>query len=155
MATRRRAVKPKVCVDCVKEEITTKRKAPHPGPRCATHHRKKRTIRRDYSHEKHIGETYGITKEEYWAIYEAQGRKCAICRRATGVRKKLSVDHDHATGMVRGLLCTMCNRNVLGHLRDEPEAFDRGKRYLSHPPAVEVIGCRIVPEGGAPVKGRR
>lgn len=142
----------KRCVDCVAEDITTYRKLkvgrngkPVPGPRCATHHRAKRNTRRTYSHEKHIWDTYGITKSEYWAIYAAQGGKCALCRRATGATKNLSVDHDHVSGRVRGLLCQKCNRDVLGHLRDDPEAFLRGIDYLTNPPALAVIGSRVVP----------
>lgn len=136
----------KPCVDCSTEGITTKRKTPHPGPRCATHHRAKRFDRRNYSHARHIGETYGITTEEYWFIYEYQGGTCAICQRATGARKKLSVDHSHVTGMVRGLLCQKCNRDVLGHLRDDPAALERAVEYLMSPPAVGAIGIRITPD---------
>lgn len=142
----------KPCIDCVAEGIktrrpiaTTKAGRPVPGPRCATHHRARRNKRRNYSHEKHIGETYGITAAEYAAIYEAQGGKCAICRRATGVRKRLSVDHCHATGRVRGLCCGSCNRDVLGHLRDDVEALQRAIDYLKFPPAFLVIGERVVP----------
>ena len=91
-------------------------------------------------------DTYGITAEEYWAIYEYQGGCCYICRRAKGTgRKKLSVDHCHTTGFVRGLLCGPCNRDVVGHLRDEPEAFDRGAAYLRYPPAWTVIGQVVAP----------
>lgn len=136
----------KPCIDCVAEGITSKRKTPFPGPRCATHNRLKRFDRRNYTHEKHIGDTYGITSQEYQAIYEFQGGRCYICRRATGVKKKLSVDHCHKTGMVRGLLCTMCNKYVLGHLRDDPEAAQRVIDYLTAPPAVAVIGVRITPD---------
>lgn len=89
--------------------------------------------------------TYGITAEEYWAIYEHQGGCCYICQRATGVRKRLSVDHCHETGRVRGLLCTGCNRNVLGHLRNCVMALARAIIYLLFPPAVDVIGERIAP----------
>lgn len=143
----------KRCIDCVAEGISTRRKLATtkngrlvPGPRCATHHRSKRRNRQRYSHERHILETYGITSEEYWEIYRAQGGCCYICRRAKGARKKLSVDHCHKTGMVRGLLCTVCNKYVLGHLRDEPEAAQRVIDYLKSPPAVAVIGVRITPD---------
>lgn len=153
MATRKRrypaanvTAQRKPCIDCTAEGITTKRKAPHPGPRCATHHRAKRRNRRDYSHATHIAETYDITAEEYQAIYEYQGGMCAICQRAKGIRKRLSVDHCHKTGLVRGLLCQPCNKHVLGHLRDDPEALQRGANYLEYPPAVDVIGVRITPD---------
>lgn len=137
--------KPRVCVDCVAEGITTKRPAPNPGPRCASHNRLKRFDRRNYSHGKHILETYGITSEEYESIYRFQGGRCAICQRAKGARKKLSVDHCHRTGVVRGLLCTVDNKYVLGHLRDEVAALQRAIDYLENPPAVQVLGERIAP----------
>ena len=136
----------KPCIDCLDEGIDTKRKAPHPGPRCATHHRIKRRARSTNTWSAHIWETYGITEEEYWEIYEHQDSHCFICRRANGKRKRLSVDHCHATGAVRGLLCTACNRNVLGHLRDSPESLERAAEYLRTPPAVQVIGLRITPD---------
>src|SRR5699024_5017510 len=127
-------------------------KAPHPGPRCVSHHRAKAKARRNYNHGQHIQELYGLTTEEYWKIYNYQGGKCAICQRATGARKKLAVDHCHTTGQVRGLLCSTCNAKVLGHLRDDPNALQRAIDYLAKPPAEYVLGKRDVPEGGAPVK---
>lgn len=137
----------KQCKDCAAEGINTKRKAPHPGPRCATHHRAQKKNRRNYSHNRHVEETYSITYEQYWEIYRAQGGRCYICRRATGARRKLSVDHDHSCcsgstscgDCVRGLLCRSCNKNVLGHLRDDPEAFQRAIDYLTNPPAQTVL----------------
>lgn len=137
--------KPRQCKDCKALGITTKRKAPHPGPRCATHHREIRNRRRNYNHSDHIAKTYGITAEEYAAIHKAQGGKCWICQRATGARRRLAVDHDHGTGYVRGLLCKTCNYKVLGHLRDDTEAFQRAIDYINNPPAFRVIGRRKVP----------
>lgn len=98
------------------------------------------------SWEKRLILIYGITAAEYWAIYEFQGGKCYICQRATGTRKRLSVDHCHKTGVIRGLLCSPCNRDVLGHLRDCIESLKRAIRYLRWPPAINVIGRRIVPD---------
>lgn len=135
----------KPCVDCAAQGVTTKRKTPHPGPRCATHHRAKRFDRRNYSHGKHIEQTYGITSEEYEAVLDHQGRVCPLCLRARGVRKRLSVDHDHATGIVRGLICGVDNK-YLGHARDQIEYFERCIEYLKNPPAVQVIGKRITPD---------
>ena len=148
--------KKKRCKDCVAEgidprgsrKLATKRdgKTLQPGPRCVTHHRARRASTRDMAWERRLLATYGITAEEYWAIYEFQGGCCYICRRAKGTgRKKLSVDHDHKTGFVRGLLCGPCNRDVVGHLRDDPEAFVRGRAYLLSPPAIAVIGERVAP----------
>ena len=140
-----RTHKRRACVDCVDEGITTSRKAPHPGPRCATHHRARKTVRRADNAETRWKNVYGITADEYWAIYRYQLGKCFICERATGARKRLSVDHCHTTGIVRGLLCSTCNSRVLGHLRDDLAAFKRAIDYLSQPPATRIIGERVVP----------
>lgn len=140
--------KKRECKDCLEEGITTGRPAPHPGPRCSSHHREVTQQRRDAAWAKRLIATYGITAEEYWAIYEAQGGKCYICRRATGKVRKLAVDHSHETGEVRGLLDKMCNRNILGHSRDEIEFFERAAEYLRNPPARAVVGERIAPIHG-------
>lgn len=124
------------CVDCAP---SSRRPAPHPGPRCATHHRAIRAERSKRAHGKHIETTYGITEAEYDAILAVQGGRCFICRRATGARRRLAVDHDHATGEVRGLLCKPCNRDVLGHLRDDVGALERAIEYLTNPPARRVL----------------
>lgn len=137
----------KRCKDCEAEGIRTRRVAKYPGPRCSTHHRATRKKRKDYSHQTHVEETYGISYEQYWEIYKAQGGKCAICQRANGTRRKLSVDHDHSCcngprscgKCVRGLLCRSCNRNVLGHLRDSVDALQRAVDYLERPPAKRVL----------------
>lgn len=141
------------CKDCIAEGVKNKRPLakkrdgqPQPGPRCVTHHRARTQSTRDAAWERRLMETYGITAQMYWAIYKFQGGVCYICRRAKGTgRRKLSVDHCHATGFVRGLLCGPCNRDVVGHLRDEPEAFDRGAAYLRCPPAWAVIGQVVAP----------
>jgi hypothetical protein len=97
------------------------------------------------SWERRLVLTYGIAGEDYWAIYEAQEGRCYICRRGTGARKRLSVDHCHKTGVVRGLLDTGCNKWVLGLLRDDTEALQRAIDYLDDPPAVRLLGERVVP----------
>lgn len=141
------------CVDCQAEGITTLRKIalnrsgnPVPGPRCSTHHRARRAKARDLSWEKRLMLIYGISAEEYWLLYGFQSGKCYICQRATGARKRLSVDHCHASGRIRGLLCGPCNRDVLGHLRDNPDALGRAIDYLRIPPAFAILGHRVVPD---------
>ena len=135
----------KRCVDCERDGITSKRKTPHPGPRCATHWRQVRNARRSRTHAKHIEETYALSTDEYYAIIDFQGGKCAICQRATGARRRLSVDHSHDSGLVRGALCKPCNRNILGHARDDIAFFERCIEYLRNPPAQQVIGERVAP----------
>lgn len=91
---------------------------------------------------------YSITADEYWAMYRHQGGVCYLCRRARGMgRKRLSVDHCHETGLVRGLCCSHDNRDVLGHARDEIAYFERCIEYLKNPPAVAALGGpRYVPD---------
>lgn len=138
--------KRKRCKDCIEQGIATHREAKYPGPRCWTHHREFKKSRRNRNHAAHIEKTYGLTTDEYRRIHEYQGGKCYICQRATGARRRLAVDHDHGSGYVRGLLCKTCNYRVLGHLRDDTEAFQRAIDYINNPPAFAVIGKRKVPE---------
>lgn len=109
------------------------REAKHPGPRCSTHWRVKQKQVKAQNHEKRVQNTYGLKKGEYAQLYEFQGGLCALCRRATGASRRLSVDHDHATGLVRGLLCRPCN-TLLGHARDKVTFFYRCLSYLEGPP---------------------
>jgi hypothetical protein len=56
---------------------------------------------------------YNITLEDYNALFQKQKGVCAICKRPPN-GKRLTVDHDHKTGRVRGLLHDWCNRALLG-----------------------------------------
>lgn len=78
---------------------------------------------------------YGLTWEAYLEMYDRQGGACAICKRPETKRGKdrtdfLTVDHDHETNRVRGLLCRSCNRG-LGLLGDTAESIARVVAYLS------------------------
>lgn len=85
----------------------------------------------DSRFKEHIKGRYGITLDEYNRILETQNGVCAICRNASpGVRiKRFSVDHDHATGEIRGLLCIKCN-TAIGQLEDNIERMHKAARYL-------------------------
>lgn len=99
---------------------------------------------RTNAHAARIGRTYGITAEEYAALFAAQDGRCAICRQQRSYR--LNVDHNHKSGAVRGLLCRLCNGRLLTAARDNPETLRRGAEYLENPPALAVIGERLVPD---------
>lgn len=127
--------KPRECKDCLAEGITTRRDCPWPGPRCETHQRAIRKIRRAREHERHVQVTYGLAPGEYDALCAFQNGLCAIClhARCTGVSgKKLAVDHNHLTGEPRGLACVNCNRFLLG--RYDINALRRAVDYLLDPP---------------------
>ncbi len=69
---------------------------------------------------KYLNGIYGITEDDYGALLAAQEGKCAICARLfdqTRSGTKGHVDHSHATGKVRGLLCNRCN-GKLGAIED-------------------------------------
>ena len=73
---------------------------------------------------------YGITLGMYNAMLVEQSNKCAICKHDQIAGWYLSVDHDHVTGQVRGLLCYRCN-SALGFLREDPILLSRALEYLS------------------------
>ena len=105
-------------------------------------------------------------EREYVALYVAQHGRCAICRTARGrdpryplayagrktKPKRLGVDHNHLTGLVRGLLCTgslsanTCNRVIA---RYDLAALERAVEYLRRPPAVATLEFPYVHEGGS------
>lgn len=78
-----------------------------------------------------LSTNYGMTQSEYESMLAKQEGKCAICRTdtPTGKWKVFAVDHCHATGSVRGLLCNECNRGM-GLLRDSAELLRRAADYL-------------------------
>jgi hypothetical protein len=73
---------------------------------------------------------FGITLEEYERLYEAQNCVCAICGNPNSKGRLLSVDHDHVTGKVRGLLCQKCNTG-LGMFNDNLALLASALEYLS------------------------
>ena len=72
---------------------------------------------------------YGISEERYNELLAKQGGVCAICL-LQPEGKDLGVDHDHATGRIRGLLCVGCN-GAIGMLREDPEIIERAAHYLA------------------------
>ena len=101
-----------------------------------------RDHRKEYSpekrHAKHLRVKYGMTPDEYQAKFVSQGCVCAICERAETVLstavfnkapKKLSVDHNHKTGEVRGLLCSNCNA-AIGYFADDLSVLEKAILYL-------------------------
>ena len=80
--------------------------------------------------EYHLKTKYGITLDDYDTMLITQGGGCAICgTNDTGSRARLSVDHDHATGAVRGLLCQPCNIGI-GHFKDDLDKLLSAIKYL-------------------------
>jgi hypothetical protein len=77
---------------------------------------------------------------EYNKVLKFQGGNCAICKTPVPTGKpRLSVDHCHTTGLLRGLLCWKCNR-AIGVFRDNVELLIAAAEYLKVPPVSAVFG---------------
>lgn len=70
-----------------------------------------------HKHRSRILRTYGITLEQYDQMLLDQNGLCAVCHKLCRSGKKLSIDHNHDSGVVRGLLCSGCNL-ALGSLME-------------------------------------
>ena len=86
---------------------------------------------------------YGIGFDDYERLLAAQGGGCAICGNKRSHSKgggRFHVDHCHATGVVRGLLCQGCN-TTLGQMRDSPELLKRAAEYLELHKKPELVAA--------------
>jgi hypothetical protein len=113
----------RVCRNCSAEQASAYRKTP-----------KGKAARRKGARKFILRSYYGLTEEDYEAMHSAQSGLCAICKKPEtstrlGVLRRLSVDHDHITNKVRGLLCLPCNQGI-GHLRDDPKLFEAAAAYI-------------------------
>lgn len=80
--------------------------------------------RRD-SYGLYIFKKYGMTINDYNHMLLQQQNRCFLC----GRKEKLFIDHSHATGKVRRLLCRLCNVG-LGHFKDNALLLKRAARYI-------------------------
>lgn len=77
---------------------------------------------------------FGVTAEELEDMTLEQNNTCAICgkpesRMRNGVPLRLCIDHNHRTGVVRGLLCSRCNV-AIGMMDDDPDLFLAAAQYI-------------------------
>lgn len=79
--------------------------------------------------DRHLRSKYGMEAGQWDAMLREQSGRCLCCGDPLVEPR---VDHCHATGRVRGLLCPQCNTG-LGHFRDDPERLRLGIEYLSRP----------------------
>jgi tRNA(Ile2) C34 agmatinyltransferase TiaS len=74
--------------------------------------------------------SYGITVEQFNEMLERQNGVCAICGEDNSrFGKRLAIDHDHDTGVVRGLLCNSCN-GALGLFKDDEATLLKALDYI-------------------------
>ena len=82
---------------------------------------RKYLLKRKYSIE--------LNPEKFQEMYDAQGGKCAICQKEP-LDNHLSVDHNHETGEIRGLLCVGCNW-ALGWVKEDVVTLLRMIDYIN------------------------
>jgi hypothetical protein len=86
--------------------------------------------RADAERAGYLRRRFGLSIEDYYSILASQGGGCGVCGALHPDGKPLHVDHDHATGRVRGLLCFNCNGG-LGQFRDDVDALANAIGYLA------------------------
>jgi hypothetical protein len=113
------SVKTKACTRCRETKPETDfhvhAKGGRRRPECAGCRQAGRSPRNETPTERltrKLWQEYKLTLAQYMALVEAQGGVCAICGRTPESGSRLFVDHCHATGVVRALLCNTCNLAV-------------------------------------------
>ncbi|MBL6277954.1 endonuclease VII domain-containing protein [Micromonospora fiedleri] len=99
--------------------------------------------------EYHLRRRYGIGQAEFAELLAEQGGVCGVC----GDPDPEHVDHDHATGWVRGILCFNCNGG-LGQFRDSPTRLARAITYLRGTTWQRVLIHPGVYQMCSPTRGR-
>jgi hypothetical protein len=89
---------------------------------------------------------FGISLEDYDALLAKQNGACAICKKKSA--RSLCVDHCHATGLIRGLLCNKCNRGM-GFFEDDAARLRKATAYLKASRAAHVANASPTPAHSA------
>jgi hypothetical protein len=83
------------------------------------------------NHGYHLKRKFNLSRETYQEMLDGQGGRCKICGydKPRGRYDNFSVDHDHKTGEIRGLLCAFCNTGI-GQFQDSPSLLRKAATYL-------------------------
>lgn len=85
---------------------------------------------KEKKYERVLKYRYGLTLVAYAELLKKQNGFCAICKgNRSKIKRKLSVDHCHNTGKVRGLLCHICNSGI-GLFNDKTDLLKQAYEYL-------------------------
>lgn len=85
----------------------------------------------EYRYFYNLKRLFNLTKEEYEKMLFRQNGVCAICNDSKKNTRRLSVDHCHKTGRIRGLLCVECNM-TLGLVKDKVDRLKSMIKYLKN-----------------------
>lgn len=110
-----------LCRECVNERSRD---------RYANETAHKRIKRNQMQRKSRLKTVYGISPEVLQTMYDDQGGKCYFCGSAKPLhgRGALAIDHNHDTGVVRGLLCKPCNANFLAPYEQLPKELQDSPR---------------------------
>ncbi len=102
---------------------------------------------KDSGRAKRLKDCFNLTISEWELINRFQHGLCAICGKVQRSGKRLAVDHQHACGLIRGLLCSQCNR-LLGRMEgmwgsQAMICLQATLDYLTSPPAVKALGQEV------------
>ena len=89
----------------------------------------------------HLWSLYRLTPEEWETIFSYQGKVCAITGKPAKTHR-LSTDHNHRTGEIRGLLSISANK-ALAYFNDDPALLRKAADYLENPPVFKALGKRV------------
>ena len=128
----------KTCSKCSADKPVAEFDLHHQGKNGPVYHAACKRCRTDiaytFNRRAVFEKRYGITLRRYEELLREQGGVCKLCGKPewviqSGKLRLLSVDHDHLTGEVRGLLCSNCNR-ALGLLNEDTDLLKRAIEYL-------------------------
>jgi hypothetical protein len=94
---------------------------------------------------KRLKDSFNLTIEQWDIIDRFQSSVCWLCGKKQKSGKRLATDHRHKDGLIRGLLCSQCNR-LLGRIESNGWTVEILKRvigYFLNPPAVQALGQEI------------
>ncbi len=121
------------CMMCGKPIDITRRSDMKFCSAACTVHERRGDGRESLARRKHnLKRAYGMTEADVTALLLAQDGRCAICGTDDPSRSRhgvFHVDHCHATGLTRGLLCSPCNV-ALGNMQDDPARLRTAADYI-------------------------
>lgn len=120
----------KVCTKCFEQKDLTEFQERPDAPQAKYKAQCKKCIG-DYLRAWQLRTKYAMDEEIYNRLKTIQNNSCAICHR----EKELVIDHCHASGKVRGLLCNTCNR-AIGLLKDDPIILETALNYVKNDEAI-------------------
>lgn len=120
------------CKECVKKDAS--KWAKNNRSKINKRRRKYAKENPNYNRQNNLKRNYNISLTEYEQIEHQQNGVCAICNKRETYKNqyslaRLSVDHDHITGEIRGLLCKNCNLG-LGYFKDNIASLSSAINYL-------------------------